>query len=330
MTSMGEAKTPPRHLLRFTLIWILSSVAGDLLFWFLAGPHMPPGRMTSTAVSSQTDFNILMVVALPVLLGVWEFIVYSLVNWRSKRPGEPEPVGGPDAAGNRRVEVSWVVTTATVVILLVAFGTVELIVNNGAGAGEGPNPLWQPAGATQADAAALAGTGTWAPGRNDILVVQVIGQQWQWTYRYPTFGGFETTQLILPDNTTIEFNVTSLDVIHSFWAYQLEVKADANPQVNDVAFTKTRQPGDFVVRCSELCGIWHGVMYNYGKVVSQTAFLHWVTTAEANNAANTAELPAFAWTYVPDANGAAGGYYPDGNVTPYSPVETYGSTKPSS
>jgi hypothetical protein len=32
---------------------------------------------------------------------------------------------------------------------------------------------------------------------------------------------------------------------------------------------------------------------------------------------------------VPDANGAAGGYYPDGNVTPYSTVEIYGSKQPS-
>ena len=57
----------------------------------------------------------------------------------------------------------------------------------------------------------------------------MIAQQWKFTYRYPTFGGFETNQLVLPDDTTIAFHVTSLDVIHSFWAYQLGVKADANP-----------------------------------------------------------------------------------------------------
>ena len=70
------------------------------------------------------------------------------------------------------------------------------------------------------------------------LVVQVIGQQWKFTYRYPQFGGFETTQLVLPDNQWVQFHVTSLDVIHSFWAYQLGVKADANPGVNNVAYTK--------------------------------------------------------------------------------------------
>jgi cytochrome c oxidase subunit 2 len=328
MTSQTEAKVEPHHLRRVTLIWLVTWVVVDLLYWFLVGPHMPPGRMTSSAVEDQLDWNILMVVALPVLIGVWEWIIYALITWRSNRPGVPEPIGGPSAASNRKVIVSWITVTATMVLMLAAFGITELVVNRGSGGGEGPNPIWQPSGATEADAAAVAGTGTWTPGRNDVLVVQVIGQQWKWTYRYPTFGGFESQQLVLPDNTNISFNVTSLDVIHSFWAYQLEVKADASPQVNDVAFTKTRQLGNFVVRCSELCGIWHGAMYNYGKVVSQAAFLKWATSTEAKNAANTMLLPPFAWTYVPDANGAAGGYYPDGNVTPYSPVEIYGSKQP--
>jgi cytochrome c oxidase subunit 2 len=118
-------------------------------------------------------------------------------------------------------------------------------------------------------------------------------------------------------------------VIHSFWAYQLGVKADANPQLNNVAFTDTQQPGSFVVRCSELCGLWHGAMFDYGKVVSKTAFMSWATNTETANAANTKNLAPFAWTYVPDANGAAGGYYIDGGVTPYSKSELYGA-KPSS
>jgi cytochrome c oxidase subunit 2 len=325
MTPEPDRKLPPRHLRRITLIWLVMSVAADLLFWFLAGPHMPPGRMTSTAVEDQLDFNVLMVVALPVLIAVWEFIAYSLITWHSKRPGVPEPIGGPTATGNRKLVTTWIVVTGTLVLMLASFGITELVVNRGSGGGEGPNPLWQPSGATEAETAALTGTGTWAPGKNEVLVVQVIGQQWKWTYRYPTFGGFESQRLVLPNNTNIAFNVTSIDVIHSFWAYQLEVKADANPQVNDVAFTKTQQLGSFVVRCSELCGIWHGAMYNYGKVVSQSAFLKWATVTEAKNAANTAFLPSFAWAYVPDANGAAGGFYPDGNVTPYSPVEIYGA-----
>ena len=64
-----------------------------------------------------------------------------------------------------------------------------------------------------------------------MLPIQVIGQQWKFTYRYPTFGGFETNQLVVPDNTTLQFNVTSLDVIHSFWAYQLGGEGRRQPRL---------------------------------------------------------------------------------------------------
>ncbi len=66
----------------------------------------------------------------------------------------------------------------------------------------------------------------------------------------------------------VELHVTSLDVIHSFWAYQLGVKADANPDVDNVAFVKPTKEQTFEVRCAELCGIWHGYMFDNGHVVS--------------------------------------------------------------
>jgi cytochrome c oxidase subunit II len=314
---------------RIVVIWVIISVVIDVVYWFALGPHVPPGRMTSTAKDNQFGFNLLMVIALPVMIGVWEWLAYAGFRWNARRADKPESVGGPSAAGNKRAEVSWIVITSVVVLFLAVLGTVFLYAGNGSGGGEGPNPILQPAGAVKAETAAIAGSGTWSPNSNEVLPVQVIAQQWKFTYRYPTFGGFESPYLILPVNTEIAFNVTSLDVIHSFWAYQLEVKADANPMENNVAFTKTEQLGSFEVRCSELCGIWHGAMFNSGKVISASDFMNWATSTESKNAANTKILPPFAWTYVPDANGAAGGYYPDGGVTPYSPVEIYGSKQPS-
>ncbi len=304
-------------------IWAVISIIVDVLFWFLVGPHMAPGRLTETAKNDQMDLNILMICALPVIVGVWTYWGWSLTHWGAKQNG-PEPIGGPAARSNLKVQTWWIASSSVLVLALAIFGTLALIMDHGSGGGEGPNPVWMPDGpVTQVETAALNGTATWSPGK--ILPVQVIGQQWKFTYRYPTFGGFETQQLILPANTTIVFNVTSLDVIHSFWAYQLGVKADANPGVNDVAFTETKGTGNFEVRCSELCGIWHGAMYNSGAVVSQSTFQQWATSTQAATAANTALLPKFAWTYTPDANGAAGGYYPDGNLTPYSSVQVYGA-----
>ena len=130
-------------------------------------------------------------------------------------------------------------------VFLAVFGTIELE-GNGAGGGQGPNPISTP------------GKGT------HVLQVQVIAQQWKFAYRWPAYGGVETPHLELPADTTIEFHVTSLDVIHSFWAYQLGVKADANPGVDNVAYVTTKAPLNFEVHCAELCGVWHGYMYATG------------------------------------------------------------------
>ena len=316
------------HLRKMTTIWIILSIVADVLFSIFVAPHVPPGRLTETAAKDQNTFNVLMVMAIPVLLGVWVYLGYSLIVWGDKRNASPA-FSGDAARTNKKAQVSWIVITSVTVLFLAGYGSFAVITEHGSGGGEGPNPAWAPAGALKAETAALVGKATWSPGSKNVLPVQVIGQQWKFTYRYPTFGGFESSQLIIPADTTIAFNVTSLDVIHSFGAYQLSVKADANPGVNNVAFTETKNPGNFIVRCSELCGIWHGAMYNSGKVESQADFENWATTTEAANAANTALLPAFAWTYTPDANGAAGGYYPDGTLTPYSTVETYGAKQPS-
>ncbi len=127
----------------------------------------------------------------------------------------------------------------------------------------------------------------------------MIGQQWAWTFRYPQFGGFETTQLALPVNQPVQFNVTSLDVIHSFWAYTLGVKADANPGVNNVAYTTPNTVGDFQVRCAELCGIWHGAMYDTGAVMTDSNFMAWTQTESVKLASVTKLLPPYALTYDP-------------------------------
>ena len=148
-------------------------------------------------------------------------------------------------------------------MFLFGFGTYELVQPEGAGGGQGPSPVWTPAS-------------------KDVLPIQVIGQQWKWTYRYPTFGGFETTDLVVPEGMAVAFHVTSLDVIHDFWVYQLGVKADANPGQDNIAYTTPDQLGTFVVRCDELCGLWHGAMFVYGKVVTPAQFQAWATPPSAS------------------------------------------------
>ena len=116
-------------------------------------------------------------------------------------------------------------------------------------------------------------------------------------------------------------------MIHSFWAYKLSVKADANPGVNNVAYTKPLQLGSVTIRCAELCGLWHGAMFDYGKVVTLSQFQDWVNSTKVQFASVTAILNRcvpYATTYDPTIfnkclgpvvaklglTGAGGGYYP--------------------
>jgi cytochrome c oxidase subunit II len=296
----------PNHGRRIFLLWLPAAVVADLLIWFVWGPHLPPGVMASAAANQQSDIKVMAVMAAPVMAFVLIYFGYALIVWR-QREGDEED--GPALHGNTRVQASWITITTVIVLSLFVFGTAELIGSNGAGAGQGPSPIWKPGG--------------------NALQVQVIGQQWRFTYRYPQFGGFETTQLVLPKGQWVEFHVTSLDVIHSFWAYQLGVKADANPGVDNVAFTKPAQAGSFIVRCAELCGLWHGAMFNSGKVVSMAAFQSWAAATRTQLAAVTKILPPYATTYDPTVvatinkamaksgiGGANGYYYP-----PQDPVQ---------
>jgi cytochrome c oxidase subunit 2 len=267
MPASTPAATEPRHGLRLLLVYIV---------W---GPHMPPGAMSTSAANQQFDNQLLGTIATPVVLGVFIYFGYALTFWRAKDGDETD---GPPIHGNAKIQLTWIAVTTTIVLGLAVFGTVELWTVQGAGAGEGPQPIWKPNSST-------------------ILQVQVIGQQWAWTYRYPQFGGFETTQLELPVNEPIQFNVTSLDVIHSFWP---------------------KHTGSFVVRCAELCGLWHGDMFNNGTVVSAPAFQSWAQQTETQLASLTKELPPYSLTYDPTVvptlgkvlgqlglTGAGGGYY---------------------
>jgi cytochrome c oxidase subunit II len=267
----------PNHLRRFGVIWLVVTLIALPLVIFVLGPDLPPGHGSDAASGQVTDNTVLLAMATPVLLMVVVYLIYASINFRQAKGGMLE---GPATRGHARLQTSWIVITAVLVLSLAAYGTIRLESGYGAGSGSGPKPLTVPSGKR--------------------LPVQVIAQQWAFTYRYPTYGGVETTHLELPVNTTIEFHVTSLDVIHSFWAYQLGVKADANPNVDNVAFAKPTKIQTFEVHCAELCGLWHGAMFDHGHVVSQAVFQRWITEERLTFAPTTRVLPKYSTTYLPE------------------------------
>ena len=115
-------------------------------------------------------------------------------------------------------------------------------------------------------------------------VVYVVGQQWSWTFNYtkePEVGGqtvydagttaYRPT-LVLPVNESVDFELRSPDVIHSFWVPAFLMKMDIVPGLkNHFELTPTRE-GTYVGRCAELCGAYHSRMLFNVKVVSHADY----------------------------------------------------------
>jgi cytochrome c oxidase subunit 2 len=268
------------HFRNVVLLWLLANAIMLPIVIWVFGPGLPPGNGSVQAHGQVVDNTVLFAMATPVALGVLVYFGYALWAFRERNP--EVILDGPPIRGNASVQFWWLITTTVLVLILAGYGTARLLAD-GAGGGQGPNPISVPP----------------TPGGDPPLVVQVIAQQWEFTYRYPSYGNVETRFLELPANTVVKLDITSIDVIHSFWAYQLGVKADANPGENNVAYVTTLGPLSFNVRCAELCGVWHGYMFNGGRVAPKAQFASWIAQQEQQYEPATKNLPPFSKTYFP-------------------------------
>jgi cytochrome c oxidase subunit II len=267
------------HWRRVVLWWLGASVIATPLVIFVAAPGLPPGNGSVEASGQVVDNTVLLGISTPVALAVLVYFIYALIAFRER---EPQTVlDGPPLRGHAGIQMWWLVATTGIVLFLAGYGTIRLLAD-GSGGGQGPNPVAAPANSGRA------------------LQVQVVAQQWKFDYRWPAYGGVETPALELPANRLIEFHVTSLDVIHSFWAYQLGVKADANPGFDNIAYVQTKGPLTFNIHCAELCGVFHGYMFETGHVVPQTQFASWIAQQQQQYAPATKLLPPYAKQYFPD------------------------------
>jgi cytochrome c oxidase subunit II len=282
VAATSRSNTP--HGRRVIAIWLALSIALTPIAALVIGPLIPPGNDSVQGMGQTFDNQVILGVSTPIMLFVIVVLLYALVAFRAR---EATAEGIP-ARGDSGLQLLWLVLTTATVLGLAAFGTYELV-KDGAGGGQGPSAAFLPTSHSKA------------------MDVQVIGQQWEFTYRYPTYGGVETPHLYLPADTLIRLHVTSLDVIHSFWAVNLGVKADANPGTDNVVYVETRHPVKLNIRCAELCGLWHGYMFDgQGKVVTPAVFATWIQLQKRIYGPISKELPPYATTYAPEPTLRAG------------------------
>jgi len=185
MAAETHPGTPePNHARRFTTIWLIATLIATPLVILVLGPILPPGNGSEQASGKVTDNTVLLGMATPVLLLVVIYLIYAVIVFRQPKGGVLE---GPAIRGDARLQTAWIVITSILVLSLAGYGTVRLLADNGAGSGNGPKPLTVPKGPK--------------------LQVQVIAQQWAFTYRYPSPAAWRPPTSTCP--TTRWSNCTS-------------------------------------------------------------------------------------------------------------------------
>jgi len=114
------------------------------------------------------------------------------------------------------------------------------------------------------------------------VAVNVNAFQWGWKFSYPASDVVvvgETTQtptMVIPVNTNIHVQLTSTDVVHGFYVKDFNFSRFALPGVNNVFTLRPTQTGVFFGQCTQLCGLYHSLMFFKVRVVSQSDFKNWL------------------------------------------------------
>lgn len=91
----------------------------------------------------------------------------------------------------------------------------------------------------------------------DALTIDVVARQWTYDIRYPDGGVTVGNELHMPTGRSIALRLRSVDVIHSFWVPELGGKMDMLPDGVNTLILQADEPGEYVSRCAEFCGVGH-------------------------------------------------------------------------
>ena len=103
---------------------------------------------------------------------------------------------------------------------------------------------------------------------------------------YPDLGVTTLQEMVLPVDRTIRFEITSLDVLHSFYIPAFLMKTDAVPGRTTVVTLRPTKTGTYEedqtlrLQCAELCGLNHATMWTPVRVVSDGEFQSWVVSQQ--------------------------------------------------
>lgn len=198
-----------------------------------------------------TLFQIIFWSAVFVFVVVEGALLFAVLRFRKKAGQQPLP---RQTHGNTPLEVTWTILPA-VVLAVIAVPTITTIFH-------------------QAE-----------PPAGERVKVEVVGHQWWWEFNYPELGITAANELHVPVDKPISLEITSLDVIHSFWIPKLAGKTDLIPTRINTMWFEAERAGLFYGQCAEFCGAAHALMRFRVIAQSQAEFDQWVAAQKAPPAA---------------------------------------------
>jgi cytochrome c oxidase subunit 2 len=208
-----------------------------------ATPHSPNAKRINDSYLWIAIFTGAILVLVEVSL------ITFIVKYR--RRGRPRTVEGPQIHGATRLELIWTAGPILILAAIAAFIFYKL-----PGIENVPK----------------------AKAEGGPLVVRVDAHQFYWQFTYPD-GQISIDELHAPLNRTVQVDITSHDVDHSWWVPQLGGKFDAIPGHVTHTWFKADRVGTYRGQCGEFCGVFHAKMTAEVAVQSQADYSSWLSSA---------------------------------------------------
>ena len=229
-------------IVRLVVIALLAAAAATAVAIFV--PWLPP------AYSKEADridfvFWVVVAICIAVFAVVAAITIYSVMTFRARPDDDSD---GPPIHGHTGIEIAWTAIPTVLVTIIAVLSAVALAENGDL--------------------------------KSNRLQVDVTARQFAWSFKYPQYGNFETTELRLEEGRQVELNLTALDVIHSFWVPEFRQKQDAVPGITThLPITPTHVGTDTLI-CTELCGLGHALMRAKVIVMRPAAFQQWARSQQ--------------------------------------------------
>ncbi len=217
-----------RRFLRLITLVLAGTLVISLLGCTPSHPMSTFDTVGPVARSQAILFYVIFWVGLVVFIAVEAAIIYAAVRYRRRKDqGDPEQIHG-----NNKLEIAWTIVPV-IILAIVAIPTIITIFDNA------NSPKTPEEGG---------------------LLVEAIGHQWWFEFRYPESGVVTANELHIPVGEVVNLNLASIDVIHSFWIPKIAGKVDMIPGVGNTIWIQADEPGEFYGQCAEFCGVAHANM----------------------------------------------------------------------